>query len=323
MSQEFTPSGSEQNPQPMRPMQPQQPKRNNTWIYVAIIVLLLGTNIYLFSSRSKVTQQKEAAEMQFANSDSSRRSVEGEYNAALARLDELVSKNAQMDSLLTDRNSEVSKLKRQIDAIVKNKNATAADLVKAKHLIAILNGKVKTYQERIAELEKQNTELTYQNVVATHERDSAVTENIGLQQKAKLGAVLHVSNIRMTPIQLKRGGTKEKETTRASRVDILRIMFDIDENRVAESGKKELFLKIIGPEGNVLSNAAYGSGVTSTADGQTLNYTLLKQIDLQTGVPVKDVTIDWHQDSDYKKGTYQIEIYNEGYKVGGGNVSLR
>ncbi len=321
MSQEFNPS--EQNPQPMRPMQPQQPKRSNTWIYIAVIILLLGTNIYLFTSRNKVAEQKEAAEMQYANADSSRRSVEGEYNAALARLDELVSKNAQMDSLLTDRNSEVSKLKRQIDAIVKNRNATASDLAKAKKLVERLNGKVKTYEERIAELEKSNQELSYQNVVISHERDSAVTENVGLQQKAKLGAVLHASNIRMTPIQLKRGGTKEKETSKASRVDMIRIMFDIDENRVAESGKKELFLKVVGPDGNVLSNAAYGSGVTSTADGQTLNYTLLKQIELQTGVPVKDVSIDWHQDNDYKKGNYQIEIYNEGYKVGSGSVSLR
>lgn len=322
MSQEFNPQNVGPEPQPLRPSQPQPPKRNNTWIYIVIILLLLGTNIYLFSSRSKVTEQKETAEMQFANSDSSRRAVEGEYNAALARLDELVSKNAQMDSLLTDRNSEVSKLKAQIDAIVKNKNATAADLGKAKRLIASLNGKVKTYEERIAELESENTDLSNKNQVISKERDSAVTQNIGLQQKVRLGAVLHVSNIRMTPIELRRGGKKQKETERANRVDLIRIMFDIDENRVAESGRKELFLKITGPDGNILSNAAYGSGVTSTYDGQTLNYTLLKQIDLQTGQPVKDVTIDWNQDSDYKKGAYNIEIYNEGYKVGSGSVTL-
>lgn len=318
MSQDFNSTS-----QSSLPPQQQPPKRNNTWIYIAVIAVLLGTNIYLFASRNKMSAEKETAEMQFAVSDSSRRTVEGEYSAALARLDELVSKNAQMDSLLSNRDGEISKLRREIDAIVKNKNATAADLGKAKRLIAQLNGKVKTYEERIAELEQANTDLTNTNTTLSAERDSAVTRNVGLEQKVRLGAVLHVSNIRMTPIDLRRGGSKQKETSRASRTDVLRIEFDIDENRIAESGRKELFLRITGPDGNILSNAAYGSGVTSTAEGQSLNYTLLKAIDLQQNQPVKNVTIDWKQDSDYARGSYNIEIYHDGYKVGGGSVTLK
>jgi hypothetical protein len=302
---------------------PQPANRNNTRIYIIVIALLLGLCIYLFVSRNKVEQQRETYEQQYTSADSSRNVIQGEYDAALARLDELVSKNAQMDSLLTDRNSEVSKLKKQIDAIVKNKNATAADLKKAQRLIAEMNSKVKTYEERIVELERENKDLTYQNVVVAKERDSAVTENIGLQQKVRLGAVLHASNIRMTPIDLKQGGKKQSQTGRASRVDIMRIKFDIDENRVAESGKKEVYLRISGPDGNLLSNAAYGSGVTTTADGKELNYTMMKQIDIEQGQPVKDVIVDWNQDSNYKKGNYNIELYHDGHKIGGGNVNLR
>lgn len=270
-----------------------------------------------------MSEKKFIAETQFAESDSSRRAVEGEYSAALARLDELVSKNAQMDTLLTNRDSEIAQLRKEIDAIVKNKNATASELGRAKRLIAQLNSKVTGYEERIAELEQQNTDLSNQNTVLSEERDSAVTRNIGLEQKVKLGAVLHASNIRMTPIDLRRGGARQKETSKASRVDVLRIMFDIDENRIAESGRKELFLRVTGPEGNILSNAAYGSGVTTTNDGQSLNYTLLKQVDLQQNEPVRNVTIDWKQDSDYKKGNYDIEIYHEGFKIGSGSVALK
>lgn len=320
MSQEFN-RPAEQQPLPSNPTPP--PRRNNTWIYVTIIAVLLLTNILLFVNRNKVVEQRDDAEIQFATSDSSRRAVETEYNAALTRLDELVSKNAQMDSLLSDRDSEVARLKRQIDAIVRDKNASAADLGRAKRLIASLNAKVKGYEERIAELEEANVELTTANLSLEKERDSAVTENVGLQEKVKLGAVLHASNIRMQPIDLKRGGRKIKETEKASKTDVLRINFDIDENRIAESGRKEIFLRITGPDGNVLSNAAYGSGVTTAHDGQSLNYTLLKQVDLQQNQPVKDITIDWNQDSDYKRGNYNIEIYHEGHKIGGGTVALK
>ncbi|MCD6062800.1 MAG: hypothetical protein K0R82_711 [Flavipsychrobacter sp.] len=318
MNQEFN-RPSEQS----LPPNPTPPKRNNTWIYITIIALLLISNIVLFFNRSKVVEQKEDAEIQFASSDSSRRAVETEYNAALVRLDELVSKNAQMDSMLNDRDSEVAKLKKQIDAIVRDKNASSADLGRAKRLIATLNSKVRTYEERIAELEQENTELTESNVSLARERDTAVSQSTALAQKVKLGAVLHASNIRMTPIDLRRGGRKIKETEKASKVDVLRINFDIDENRIAESGSKEIFLRISGPDGNVLSNAAYGSGVTTAADGQSLNYTLLKQIELLKNQPVRDVIVDWNQESDYKRGAYNIQLFHEGYKIGEGRVFLK
>ncbi|MBS1774060.1 MAG: hypothetical protein JST82_14470 [Bacteroidetes bacterium] len=308
---------------PLQPMQPQQPKKNNTWIYVGIIAVLLASNIYFFVSKNSVQNQLTTSEANFNDADSAKRAIQGEYDAALVRLDELVSKNNVMDSIINDQNGEIAKLKQRINAIVKNGNATKADLEKAKKLIAQLNSKTKSYEERIAELEKSNTELTAANILVGHERDEAVTENIGLKQKTRLGAVLHASNIRMTPIQLKRGGKKEKETTRAGRVDIMRIVFDIDENRIAESGKKQIYLCVKGPDGTILSNAAYGSGVTDLADGSSLNYTLLKEIDLVTNQPVKDVTVDWNQDSNYAKGTYTIELYNDGYKIGSGSVSLR
>lgn len=308
---------------PLQPMQPQQPKKNNTWIYVGIIAALLAGNIYLFTNNNKLSNKLEASQHEFNAADSSRRAVEADYQAALVRLDELVSKNNVMDSLINDQNGEIAKLKSQINAIVRNGNATKAELGKAKKLIAQLNTKVRTYQERIAELESQNADLTDQNTVLTVERDQAVTENIGLQQKARLGAVLHASNIRLTPIDLRRNGKKEKETGKAGRVDVMRVTFDIDENRIAESGTKQIHIRISDPSGNLLSNAAYGSGVLTDAEGNDINYTLLKQIALETNSPVKDLTADWKQDSDYQKGTYTIELYNDGYKIGGGSVTLK
>jgi hypothetical protein len=306
---------------PLQPMQPQQPNKNNTWIYLGIIAVLLGTCIYLFTSRNSLKNELATSQYQFNEADSSRRAVETDYQAALVRLDELVSKNNMMDSIVNDQNSEIAKLKAQIKSIVSKGNATKEDLGKAKRLIAKINSKVKGYEERIAELEKANTELTDQNNVVTKERDNAVTENVGLKQKAKLGAVLHISNIRMNAIDLRRGGKKEKETSRAGKVDLMRITFDIDENRVAESGKKQIYLLIKGPDGSAMSSTS--SGTMTDADGNDLSYTLLKEIDLQTNQPVKDVNVDWHQDTDYTKGTYTIDLYNDGYKVGSGTVSLR
>jgi hypothetical protein len=118
----------------------------------------------------------------------------------------------------------------------------------------------------------------------------------------------------------KRNG-RERKTKLARKTDVLRIYFDIDENRIAEDGTKSLYLSITDPEGHLLTGGS-GSGVTSTSSGTPLNYTLLKQIPLKQDEPVKDVTVDWKQNEDFKKGVYSIAIYNGGYKIGGGDAML-
>ena len=312
---------SEEIKQPNQQQTPQQPpKRKDAMIYGVIIAILIVIIVYLMISRHNVSQQYEQSTSQLVVADSSRSAIENDYNAALARLDQLTSKNAQMDSMITDKNGEVAKLKSQIQGILSDSRASAAQLRKAKELIEQLNTKTKTYEERIAELEGQNNQLTNQNQSLTKERDSTATKNAELKH---LGSVLHASNIRLEPIHLKKGGKKEKETSKARKVDVLRIMFDIDENRIAESGTKELDVRIIDPNGNLLSNAAYGSGTTTASDGSNMNYTVMKQVALETNKQVKDVTVDWHQDSDYKKGQYQTEIYNAGFKIGSGSVTLK
>ena len=301
----------------------QQPKRNNTVIFIAIIALLLGVNIYLFMSKNKVTEQRDDVMSQLDTMTSDRDNVKVEYDAALARLDLLVGKNAQLDSLVANQNSEIGRLRGEIQKILSNSRSTANDYARAKNLIAQLNSKVKTYEERIAELENDNSRLNKYNELLEEERDSTVSNNIALSQKVRLGSVLHASNIRMLPIDLRRGGKKEKETSKASRVDVLRVTFDIDENRIAEDGTKDLYVRIVKPDGTLLSNAAYGSGETETYDGQDLQYTTSKQVSLKQGEPVSNIMVDWKQDSDYDRGTYRIEIYNAGYKIGSGSVSLK
>lgn len=303
---------------------PTQPTKNKTnLILLGLVAALTIAVVVLGIKNYNLSQNLTVAQTDYAISDSSRRSVEMDYRAALVRLDELVSKNSQMDSIVSKRDGEIAKLRRQIDAIVKDKNATAAQLGKAKRLIGRLNTTVRSYEERIAQLESDNDRLDKENELLTYERDSTVADNVGLQQKVRLAQVLHASNIRMEPINLKRGGKKEKTTSRARKVDILRVTFDIDENRIASDGLKQIYMRITAPSGNLLSNAAYGSGITETYDGEQLNYTLSKQFELKQNTAVKDLVVDWNQDSDYEEGTYRIELYHKGYKIGSGNVRLK
>lgn len=320
MSQET--NGSNRAFNPTTPEPEKAPKRGSSLIYIGIIIALLAACIYLFVGQYNATQKLKLSADTLTAVITERDDIQSDFDAAIARLDQLTTRNAQMDSALTAREAAFGQLKRQIQTILRDKNASSSELARARDLIVSLNLEIRAYEARIAELEFENERLTNLNKTISEERDSTVTQNIALAQKVRRGAVLHASNIRLQPIDLRRQGRKERETERARKVDVLRVTFDIDENRIADAGVKELYLRILGPNG-LLSNAAYGSGVTETYDGQTLQYTLTKQIDLQQGLPVKNVVVDWHQDSRYGSGSYKIEIYHDGYQVGTGSVTLR
>ena len=318
MSQELNNPLSQDRPQNQPNNTP--PPRKSTTVYWVVIAVLLGACIYLYISKDKAEEKAVTTTEQLQTAELTNEAVQKDFDDALRRLDELTRKTMQLDSLIKDKDGEVAKLKSEISGILKNKNATEGDLAKARTLIARLQTTTRDYEERLAQLETENTDLSNKNEVLAHERDSTVTQNIALK---KVGSVLHASNIRMAPIDLRKGGKKENTTEKAKRVDLMRITFDIDENRIAESGNKDIFLRITGPDGNALSNAAYGSGVTQLSDGSSLNYTLAKQVALTQGQPVSNVTVDWHQGSNYQKGAYRIEIFNEGYRIGAGNVTLK
>ena len=292
-------------------------------IYWVIIIALLGICIFLFVSKNKVSDEKDAQQKQLMSQIDSvktdRASLQSDFDAASTKIDQLVSANAKMDSTLQKNQGEMDAMRAKIKSILGNAKATKAELMQARQMIATLTDKTKQYEQRIAELEKDNKDLNNKNSVLTHERDSTVTQNIAIK---KIGSVLHASNMQMEAIHVKKNG-KEKETEKARKANTLRVKFDIDENRIAESGTKQLYLRIIAPDATILSNPSNGSGMMTTAKGDHISFSAIKEISLIKDQPVKDVSMDWHQDGDYQRGDYTIEVYSEGYSVGSGKVHLK
>ena len=305
------------------PPQNSPTKKNSSLIYWVVIVVLLVGCVYLFWRNNQDKNLAQAAKTEDIKKIDSvvtdRNSLQKDFDAASGKIDQLVSTVAKQDTQLQNNKAAMAKLQGQIKTILNNKNATQAELKKAREMITELTGKSRMYEERIAVLEKENQQLTGEKVVLTHERDSTVEKNIALK---KAGSVLAAANIRMEAIHKRRNG-KERETSKAKKADILRITFDIVENRIAESGTKQIYLRILAPGGAVLSTPSNASGAMTNAKGESVQFSVLKNIMLTQGQPVKDLMVDWNQDGDYTKGSYYIEVWSEGYKVGSGNVELK
>ena len=305
--------------------------KNNTGrnLLTAILVIaLLGTWGYIIYDKNKTRQEKDELTTQIVNSDSSKNELQRELDDAALRLDMLKTSNVKADSLLKTKDKDIQALKSRVQAILNDKNATSAQLSEARRLIAQLKGNIDTYTAEIESLKLQNTQLTEEKRVVTQQRDSVKrnydSANQVIVEKENVidvGSTLHASNFRIEGIKEKSSG-KEKVTTTAKRVDKLRISFDIDENRITQSGPKDIYVSITAPDGKPVVVDALGSGRFLTRDGVERTFTKKVQINYVQGQK-QPVTVEWTQNSDFQTGNYKIEIYNNGFKIGEGVRSFK
>ncbi|MBN9297107.1 MAG: hypothetical protein J0I41_08850 [Filimonas sp.] len=320
----------ENNPSTNSPQQPQSGQKDSRKvIYGALIVLLLGTWGYIIYDKSKSKEEFTQLQTQFSNVDSARTAIQGEYDDALRRMDSLTGSNTKLQGSLAERQTEIEKLKSQIKSELRQKNG---DLSKAKSLINELNGKINDLLAEVERLKGENQQLTASNQQLTVERDTlssqkqVLSQNLATSETEKehlndVGSTLHASNINITAIDIK-GSGKEKATTTAKRADLLRISFDLDENRIASTGSKELFVCITGPDGKAISIPAYGSGSFQTREDGEKVYTNKVNVQYEQGKRTP-VSFDWKQDGRYQTGDYKIEIYQNGFKIGQGTKNLK
>lgn len=299
-----------------------------TLIYSALAIALLATWGYIIYDKNKVKEQVTALTTQNTMVTSERDQVRELYNSSLARLDSLMGENQTMADNLANRDNEIVKLRAEIRKVVNNKNATAADLARARQMIKELNGKIEGLAAEVDRLQGENQQLVATNERITQEKqkvetDLATTQNEKqsiqktLDETMDVASTLKASNINIFAVN-ERGSGKEKETSSAKRADKLRITFDLDANKLAKTGEKEIFISVTAPDGKpVATNASF-----ATREEGEKPYTSKVSVPYETGKRTP-VSFDWKADKNFQSGDYKIEIYHNGFKIGEGVRSLK
>lgn len=310
--------------------QPQNKWRN--YLTAGLVVALLGTWAYIIWDKSKTKETIQQKDLVISSTSTQRDQLQKELEDATMLYDMIKTSSANMehskDSTISKRDREIIEKKKQIQQLLAKVNATQEELAQARGLIASLSGDINSFKTQIETLQGEKLVLTNERNAVMQQRDQ-VMKNLDsasavIQKKDNIidvASTLHASNFMIMGINEK-GSGKEKETTVAKRVDKLRISFEIDENRVTESGQKNVFVCITAPDGKPLAVEALGSGKFTTRDGEQKYYT--KKIDFDYSQGKKQtLSIDWNQNSSFETGNYKIEVYNNGFKIGEGIRSLK
>ena len=297
---------------------------NKIYFLIAVIVALLGTNAYLFFKDKKANSRIVTLSDEKTSLQTEVDKIEAELDKASFALEQANSSNVKLtEQMKTEQEAARQKIA-ELRAALRKGTLTQGQLAKAQEDIKQLRYFVTKYTADIEELRKQNETLTVErdslrNTVqaATARADETERQNQELSVKVKTASALKASGISITPLRIRNNG-KETDVQRANVAKKFRVSFTVADNNLAEKGLHDIYLRVIDPNGNLITTATDGIFL---ADGEELQYTYRTAIEFANDGKV--FTLDWTNPGKFEKGTYTVILYADGFTMGRSTVNLR
>jgi hypothetical protein len=254
------------------------------------------------------------------------------------------SKLDSMSRELTLKINEVKNLGGNISSLQKIKNDLEADkrqIINQKNINRIdFDKKIKNYEALLAQKDVEIVKLREENGILVSENKSLNTENTGLKSekqrladsmnsvaaknkelsdKVTLASALRAETINVYAIS-SRGKELDGGSYNARRVDKIRISFHLVDNPLSKQEEKEIFMRLLDPNGSIISDMATGSG-TFLFNGQETIFTAKKREQYTNSHQL--VEILYARGQSYRQGKYGVELYCEGYKIGQGTFDVK
>jgi hypothetical protein len=275
---------------------------NYRLIISSLVVVLLALGAYSYSSYETVKahetfllQEKELIQSELSEILSNYETLSEDYQSVSEELD-----RAKKEIQLALDSLEI--LNGNVDVVIRYKAQLKAIKLKNSLLLETIDS-LKTQNERLLE-EKR---LAFNTL---KEKDHLITalksEQNTLSKTLEKASLITVSKVESRAFKLLRNNTK-KATDKARRTDALDICITFAENPVADSGNKTIYIQVLSPANNVLSD----QGAVSFGD-DTLIYSKKDLVDYQNTVMEFCTTITCdNNDKPLEKGRYTVNVFND------------
>ena len=286
------------------------------------LVLSLGTNgvlVYLLNgARETVIQKEQIIKTVYVEKDNLKNDLlqlKGEY-------ENLKTSNVGLQSQIDEKKAQIELLikeaeKHKGDAYIINKLRKETETLRL-----IMQGYVHT----IDSLNTLNQKLVVEKKDVLRKLDEEKNkstelnkEKQDLQKTINTASILSCYNVTAQAIDVKRGGKKQSTTTKAKRADLIKVSYTLGENKLARSGSKDVYIRIMTPDGKEMAknyddncrfkfNDSFGyfAGKT-TIDYANKEIGVMSLCEGSTG---------------FLPGKYNIEITCDGVVIGTGSLTL-
>ncbi len=298
-------------------MQEQGPKKG---IVIIVIAILLGTNGLLLWQFFEKKNSLDDAQQTIVTTTAEKEAVQAQLNQIKTEYEKVKSENTNLQTELSSKDEEIKAKVAEIQRLIAI--GGPAQIAKAKAEMAQLREMNNMYMAQIDSLNKVNTMLQAENqnlsTVLNDEKgkvQSLNDVNSKLAGKVAAGSVLRALNIKTEGLRAK--GNKSVVTNKAKQVTQVRTSFLLPENRVIDPGPVDIFLRLLGPDGAVISS----DQASFDSNGQALVYSMKQSVEYANAdLPVQAL---WTTGTALVKGKYTVEIYHSGNQIGKSTMDLK
>ena len=281
-------------------------------LIIILALLLVGTLIYSF----KMYQDSEATALL----------LENEKIEVLKNLENMTSLYNEANADNKVANEKIIEAQARLDSLkneLKSSKITVSTLLKYKKKYFEMESEMEVLLEENTTLKFQNTLLetsldSTQNQLSSQLETNTKLEAQNLQLKETVNAVkkLTVERLNAYGVIQRRSG-KLVPTTRASRVDNLRICYTVPSNLLTEAGEKKYFVQVIDPSLSVI-----GSNTPIQYEEDVLKYSYVSAFTYDNELlDVCDfVAAD---EADYEKGVYTVNVFDQNRLVSTSTFTLK
>ena len=281
------------------------------------MIALVGSFVFNFWQNEK-NEQETALKMQYVE----------QKNQLRDDLDDLIDEH----ELLKDENSDLTDQLFGQDSLIKSYADEIKQLLRSEKELTVAKAKIlrlkeisRSYITAIDSLftlneylKLENDSVIRANKKITSRNRSLARSNKKLSDRVYSASVLQLSNIFIEGLHYRASG-REVSSTRASKIQNLRICFTVRENKVAIPGIKDVYVRIVTPENEVLN-------VTNKIqefnfDGNNVQYTTM--FSLEYNNLSVDLCSLWTRGNQLIEGVYSFEFFIDNELIAVHSLKLR
>jgi DNA repair ATPase RecN len=227
--------------------------------------------------------------------------------------------SVQNDSLLYKLQNEQTKVLRLQEELRMTQASDKAEIKRLSDELATLRKILRSYIHQIDSLNTLNQELRAENAQITNQynRTSRTLQQVSqerekLSEKVSLAAQLVATNINAKAVN-----DRGREQSRLSRSTQFVVSFTVTRNITAEPGERTIYIRIMTPDGNVLSKS---SDNRFTYENSDIIYSMRRVVEY--GGEEIPVTMYWDIEEFLMPGTYKADIFADGHHIGSNSFAM-
>lgn len=225
------------------------------------------------------------------------------------------------DSLVQQYNAarmKVEGLLRELSAEKASNSQNRARIKKLEGEIASLKKIVRHYLEEIKRLGEENEGLRreLEQVNQRNEQLATTAASVKRDNEQLSQTVAQAKKLSITGLSFKAYNNKGKVEKKVKKAKSLGASFTINPNNTASAGTKTVYMRIVSPDGQVLSG-----GPSFSYDGKSVASSASR--DIQYDNSEQHVSIYWQTNTTLTSGDYLVEIFCDGNRLVSRNFNMK